>query len=55
MLISCVTYDQDLILHAPMMAPLLDMMVTSDVSRRFTAAEALHFFQHGLLPSLSDE
>lgn len=46
---------QDLILYAPMMARLFDMMVTSDVSRRFTAAEALHFFQHALLPGMSDE
>ena len=28
-----------------MLAPLLDKMTTRDISRRFTAAEALHFFE----------
>ncbi|KIY46499.1 kinase-like protein, partial [Fistulina hepatica ATCC 64428] len=30
---------------APMLAPLIDSMVTDDLSRRFTASEALQFFE----------
>ncbi|KAF8174269.1 other/AgaK1 protein kinase [Pholiota molesta] len=31
--------------HIPMLAPLLDKMTTRDIGNRFTAAEALHFFE----------
>ncbi|KIY46503.1 kinase-like protein, partial [Fistulina hepatica ATCC 64428] len=38
-------YFEKLISLAPMLAPLIDGMVTDDLSRRFTASEALQFFE----------
>ncbi|KAG5341553.1 hypothetical protein C0989_009470 [Termitomyces sp. Mn162] len=41
---------QHLTTLAPMLAPLFDMMTTRNVSRRFTAAEALAFFEEQVQP-----
>ncbi|SJL04409.1 uncharacterized protein ARMOST_07775 [Armillaria ostoyae] len=40
--------------YAPFLAPLLDMMVTHDYKRRFTASEALKFFED-MYPLLPEE
>ncbi|KAK0445394.1 kinase-like domain-containing protein [Armillaria borealis] len=40
--------------YAPCLAPLLDMMVTHDYKRRFTASEALKFFED-MYPLLPEE
>lgn len=37
-----------------MLAPLLDKMTTSEIENRFTAAEALHFFEE-MLPELTED
>ena len=37
--------SQHLLPTVPMLAPLIDGMITRNISRRFTAAQALHFFE----------
>ncbi|KAH7902869.1 hypothetical protein BJ138DRAFT_1168786, partial [Hygrophoropsis aurantiaca] len=37
----------------PMLAPFLDRMITRDLSQRFTAPDALRFFEHEVLPSVT--
>lgn len=37
-----------------MLAPLLDKMTTIDIENRFTAAEALHFFEE-MLPTVAED
>ncbi|KAG6817388.1 hypothetical protein H0H93_007297 [Arthromyces matolae] len=45
--------DQHLIVHAPMLAPFFDKMVTRDVSKRFTAQQALSFLEEEVYPRTS--
>ena len=40
---------------APMLAPLLDRMVTRNIPQRFTASEALRFFEESVLPHTTEE
>ncbi|KAG6808881.1 hypothetical protein H0H92_002482 [Tricholoma furcatifolium] len=45
---------QQLTPDVPMLAPLFDMMVTRDIPRRFTASEALSFFEEKVVPRTSE-
>ncbi|KAG6887184.1 hypothetical protein C0995_000582 [Termitomyces sp. Mi166 len=44
------TEFQHLVTLAPMLAPLFDMMTTRNITRRFTASEALKFFEEQIEP-----
>ncbi|KAF9237119.1 hypothetical protein BU15DRAFT_49181 [Melanogaster broomeanus] len=46
---------QNLSSLVPMLAPFLDRMITRDIQTRFTASEALQFFEEHVLPSLSQQ
>lgn len=48
-------YPQVLIPLVPMLAPLLDRMTTRHIQRRFTALQALQFFDEHVYPSIPED